>query len=128
MELFVSGDGCLLQKKFHKNCLKYVINVSNFRIPQKNHGDESYSFYWRDNKRITKEELNSSFKTYQDIIGDENPVQNEYYAQDLFQYDVFDPEKDMLIWYDDIRALSGSAGYVHIRNGYVHDSRVVVRS
>lgn len=62
--------------------------------------------------------------------GDEPPTleQMEQYAvRKLYKYDKRE-EDDVVVFYDDIGILSGSKGYVLIRDGYVHGTYITVRS
>lgn len=103
----LSEDGHLLMRMIHQSKIKRVIDVS--KIDMK--------------KKITaKQMVRASQKG-----GDDNVISDTYNVQQLYKY--VDPEEnDVVVYYDDIGALSGSTGYILLREGYVYNSVLVSRS
>jgi hypothetical protein len=61
-------------------------------------------------------------------IEDQTAMDRHYVALMCMPYRPMPDDRDMFVWYSDIGVLSGSAGYLRIRDGYVYDRRVVIRS
>jgi len=111
--LALSEDGYLLQKVIHQSTLKKIIDTSyvNFEKP------------------ISKEKmLKAADKESGERQPKEKSVVEEYYIQQFYHAYNKPREGDIICWYDDIRPLSGTAGYVLIRDGYVYSTVVLWRS
>jgi hypothetical protein len=112
-ELALSEDGYLLQKVFHSKTLKEVVDISHIDLKKsismedvKNDNDNN----WGRDRRPRK-----------------GSVTEAHCIQKLYVYR--EPrEGDIICWYDDIGALSGSAGFVLIRDGYVIGIHALWRS
>ena len=78
---------------------------------------------------VSKEELISS-NNISYSKGNISPKTENHYVTQLYKYETpqFPKPGDRVFWYWNIGALSGSAGFILIRDGYVHNSIVVVRS
>ena len=125
MNINTTPDGYCLLKSFHKDQIKFIIDTTKFNIPR---FPEFAWVYWRNNKdkEISKENM---IKSWEDFGGqDHNPIQDEYYFQDILKYDSFNDATDFYAWYNDIGCLSGSAGYIFFRGGFVHATRTIIRS
>ena len=117
-ELALSEDGYLLSKRFHSSCLKETIDISKIDFDRKRY--------------IKKEEYLAEIDRpdYERTgHGGRRPtgLAETYHIQELYKYDTPKPT-DIVCWYDDIGILSGSAGYVLIRDGYVWNTNTIWRS
>jgi len=120
-ELALSEDGYLLSKVFHSKCLKKEIDISKINFE----------------KRITREEFLKEIKhpdyvrSFEESQAGRQPKigsrEESHYIHELYTYDRPKPN-DIVCWYDDIGCLSGSAGYVLIRDGYVWNTKSIWRS
>lgn len=118
-ELALSEDGYLLSKIMSKECLKTVVDTSNMKL--------DFEIPFSKNKREDRppecDFSDSSFAGRRPTGAAE-----EWYVQELYKYLTPKKEGDIVCWYDDIRILSGSAGYILLRDGYVISTSVVWRS
>lgn len=107
-EIIVSDDGCLLSKSIPAKTLKYEIDLSKIDF----------------NNPVSKEDVanNYAFKTG----GVTDKVEN-HFITDMYKYNKV-KDGDRVFWYDNIGILSGSKGFVLIRDGYVWTTRAVWRS
>ena len=121
-ELFLSRDDYLLQKVVHSSTIKRVIDWHNFGITRE---------YCREqfNLKYTNESLSKTKDNRKQPDPDNQEVMDKYYITDLcLPYNPPPDERDIFVWYNDIRALSGTAGYLRIRDGYVYNQIAVWRS
>jgi hypothetical protein len=113
-DLRLSEDGFLLAKSLHSGCLKEEIDISKIDFDRKRY--------------ITKDEMLEENKTENyETRRPKNKVVETYHIQQLYKYDTPKPN-DIVCWYDDIGVLSGSAGYILIRDGYVSNYYALWRS
>ena len=97
----------------------FAIFTNNITHNHDNHSQQTYI----KNETIKIDEL-----TEEDIkkTFDEKMIE-EFSIRKLFEYDKV-KEGDMVLYYSDMGVLSGSSGYILIRDGYVHRRRIVWRS
>jgi len=110
----VDEDGYLLYRAFHKDCLKREIDLSQYDwLKDGRKQYDKYAYY-----RKLKED--KDWNTLSDNS-------EEYAISYLFGMSA--PEdNDKVYEYNDLRPLSGSAGYVLIRNGFVYSTHMTWRS
>lgn len=122
-EFFLSRDQHLLQKVVHKDTIQRVVDWKALGITKEYideqcklaHGPFDKEFKFTDNRVVPDP--------------DNQEAQDKYWVTDLcFPYNPGPDYRDLFVYYNDIRALSGTAGYLRIRDGYVWGQRVVVRS
>lgn len=102
MNIALSEDGYLLSKQFHSSKIIRSIDTSAMYIP------------------TTEDRIRKRFIP-------EPKSDDEKYVRDFYEYN--DPqENDVIVYYDDIEVLSGTAGYALLRDGYVWCMRCVRRS
>lgn len=102
--LNLSEDGYLLSKfRVHSSKIKEVVDLKqiDFSVPGP-----------------TLEDVKKDF---------DEKIIKEYSIRQLFEY-VKVKEGDIVLHYYDIQPLSGSEGYLLIRDGYVYNSRITRRS
>ena len=101
--LNLSQDNYLLSKEMHSSKITRIVDFKNidFSVPGP-----------------TEEDIKKTF--------DEKMIE-EFSIRKLFEYDKV-KEGDMVLYYSDMGVLSGSSGYILIRDGYVHRRRIVWRS
>lgn len=106
-----SEDGYLLQKVIPKDTITRTID-------------------WRE-LGITKEYVNEQAKLNKKDkpnLDDEKATDKYFITEMCLPYNPMPDDRDEFVYYNDIRALSGSAGYLRIRDGYVWGHKVVWRS
>ena len=118
-----SSDGYLLQKVIPKEKIQRTIDWKALGITKEYikeqcdlaHGPLDETLHFTDNR------VRPNY--------DNQEEQDRYWLADIcFPYNPCPDEKDVFVYYNDIGCLSGSAGYLRIRDGYVWGHRIVIVS
>jgi hypothetical protein len=119
----LSDDGYLLQKVVPAKKIQRTIDWKPLGITKEYineqcelaHGPFDEKFHFTDNRKIPNL--------------DSEEEMDRYYITDLcMPYNPIPDDRDEFVYYNDIGALCGDAGYLRIRDGYVWGRRIVWRS
>ena len=118
-KMFITEAGNLLQDTgVHKDDIKRIIDVSKLDITPE---------YINEQSRLRHSKFDENYKfvdarkkpKYGDTL-----AEDRYYVSDLcLPYNPMPDDRDTFVYFDNIRALSGRAGYIRIRDGYVYGIR-----
>lgn len=109
----ISEDGYILQKIVLKDTIKRIIDWKKFNIT----------------KEMIRDHISSTEKTtYPNIDTIDINQMDLYHVMNMCSPYSMPDDKDTFVYYNDIGVLSGTAGYIRIRDGYVYDRRIVWRS
>lgn len=123
VQVRVSEDGFLLQKMIHKDTLHRDIDWVKLGITKEYIDSQSkLRLSWNDPK------LDFDDKREKPDPDDEEAMDRFYVTELCLPYNPPPDERDVFAYYNDIRALSGTAGYVRIRDGFVYGMKAVRRS
>lgn len=120
-EIFLSQDNYLLQKIVSTKTLQRLIEHKKFEISER---------YCREQSNLMNTRIN---------VWDKEPIDNRkkpdpnnqdemdkfYITEMCMPYNPSPDERDIFVWYNDIKALSGTSGYLRIRDGYVYSKKVI---
>ena len=120
-ELFLSRDDFLLQKIVHSSTIKRVIDWSNFGITPE-YCREQHNLA---NTRTNVWDMTPTDKRKQPEPDNQDEMDKFYVTELCHPYGPRPGERDIFVWYNDIKALSGTAGYLRIRDGYVYNQIAV---
>ncbi len=138
---FVSKDGYLLQKVIHKDTIKEEIFVEdldfsflptrrNFSKDNPTSPDVSdfqgYADTYPEDRERTRNKRNK-FWDDNKIHGDKNK-EYAWYITEIYHPYNRPKEGDRFFWYNDIGCLSGTAGIILVRDGYISAQKAIVRS
>ena len=119
-----SENGYLLRLVVHKDTIKRVVDVSTLNITPE-YIKEQCDLKYGSTKGSIGRTLDNRERPNIDI----QEHMDRYYITDLcMPYNPPPDEHDVFVYYNDICALSGTAGYIRIRDGYVWGQSVVWRS
>jgi hypothetical protein len=123
-EIFLSRDDYLLQKIVHSSTIKRTIDWHNFGITRE-YCREQYNLA---NTRKNVCDIKPIDKRERPNPDNQDEMDKFYITELCHPYSPMPDENDIFVWYNDIGALSGSAGYLRIRDGYVYGQKIVWRS
>lgn len=107
----ISDDGYLLSKIVHSRTVTRVIDWKSLGITNKMIDEAA---------RIGKDNHPDP--------DDEESMDRAYVINLCLPYNPKPDDRDVFVYYNDIQALSGTAGYMRIRDGYVWGREIVWRS
>lgn len=112
-----SDDGHLLMQSVRKSCIERVIDWKTLGITKD---------YIREQFLLGEVKRKEALCNYEDHPSDDR---DRYFVAEMcMPYNPPPDDRDMFVWYDDTGVLSGTAGYLRIRDGYVYSRRVVIIS
>ena len=121
--MHLSEDGYLLQKVVHKETLKRIIDVESLGLTEE---------YISEQAKLSRSGLdkNARFidKRVRPNLDNEFEMDRHYISEMCGGYSLLPDDRDVFVYYNDIQCLSGTAGYMRMRDGYVYDRIVVWRS
>lgn len=117
-------DGFLVQKMMHIDCIQRSIDWQKLGITKEYIDEQSKLQYSWDQKRT----MNNIDSRKKPDIDNQEEMDRFYVTELCMPYNPPPDDKDVFVYYNDIRALSGTAGYIRFRDGYVYGTRVVWRS
>lgn len=118
----VDDEGYLLSRQFHKSAIKRVIDLVALGITPE---------YLKEQKTLSQggwsnEKCDFIDNRVKPNIDSSQEEKDRYSISDMCMWTPPD-ERDVFVYYDDIYALSGAAGYARIRDGYVYGVKIVAR-
>lgn len=121
--MHLSEDGFLLQKSVHKQTLRRVIDIESLGLTED---------YIREQSKLSRSGFDTNGKRIDKRIrpnpDNELEMDRHYISEMCGGYGRPPDDKDVFVYYNDIQCLSGTAGYMRIRDGYVYEQAVVWRS
>lgn len=118
----VSEDEYLLQKVVPRDTIKRIIDWKSLGITKAYIDKQSKRKHdWYTGKVDKEPEPNFNRDNQEEM--------DRFYVTEMcLPYNPAPDDRDVFVWYNDIRFLSGTAGYIRIRDGYVWGQMVVMRS
>lgn len=110
----VTDDGYLLAKSYNYKKITRIIDFESLGITEETV------------KKFNKDEFTKQNKFYD--LQKNQKLRDYFYITIMLKYYKFPDELDIFVYYDDIGILSGSAGYLRIRDGYVYSKQVEIVS
>lgn len=114
MDIHLSSDDFLLQKVLPAEKIKRHIDWTKLGITKESiqqSASEKYSG-WDKNQRNIDKRIKPSYESEEE--------QDKFYITELCHpYSPKPDDRDIFLFYWDIQCLSGTAGYIRIRDGYV---------
>lgn len=119
----VTEEGFLIQKMFHKDCIKRIIDWKSLGVSKEYIDEQSkLKLTWNDPK------LDFDDKRIRPDYDDQEAMDRFYVTELCLPYNPPPNDTDLFVWYDDLGPLCGSAGYIRFRDGFVYGTRVIVRA
>lgn len=119
----VSDDGYALSKVIPKSAIKRIIDWKAIGVTRELIEQQlKLKLTWNDSK------LSFDDKRIKPDIDDQQAMDLFYVTELSMPYNPEPDEKDLFVYYNDIGPLSGSAGYIRFREGYVWGTKAVFRS
>ena len=120
-EIFLSQDNYLLQKVVSSRTIQRLIDHKKFEITEE---------YCREQSNLERTQINvwdkkPIDKRIKPDPNDQDEMDKFYITEMCLPYNPPPDERDIFVWYNDIRALSGTSGYLRIRDGYVYAKKVI---
>jgi hypothetical protein len=120
----VTEDGFLIQKMMHKDCIKRIIDWKRLDISKEYINEQSKLSMVFDNETLKQHD-----KRVRPKDGTDQDAMDRFYVADLcLPYNPMPDDTDLFVWYNALAPLSGSAGYIRFRDGFVYGTRVIVRA
>ena len=119
--LYLSDDEYLLSKSVHKSSIKRIIDWKSLNITKETISEAN-------KLKHSKLDEKARFIDARKLPKNEKDMDTFYIIELCLPYNPEPDDRDIFLYYNDIRALSGTAGYLRIRDGYVWGSKVVMRS
>jgi hypothetical protein len=123
-EIFLSRDNYLLQKVVHSSTIQRAIDWHDFGIT-KEYCRKQYNLANIYDNILARRPID---KRKQPEPDNQDEMDKFYITELCHPYSPPPDENDIFVWYNDIVALSGTAGYLRIRDGYVYGQKIVWRS
>jgi hypothetical protein len=111
----ISEDGHLLMKTVPKASIRRTIDWKSLGITEADIKKQS---------NLSKVERDGIVRK----LEEQSDIDRYYIIDMLLPYNPPPDDRDEFVWYNDIGVLSGTAGYLRIRDGYVYGKRVVMMS
>ena len=119
----ISDDGYALSKVIPKTAIKRIIDWKALGVTKEYIDQQTkLKLFWNDNK------LNFADNRIIPDIDDQTAMDSFFVTELSMPYNPEPDEKDMFVYYSDLGPLSGSAGYIRFREGYVWGTKEVFRS
>lgn len=120
-EIFLSQDNYLLQKVVSSQTIQRLIDHKKFNITR-DYCTEQLKLKYTHGKTICDKDID---KRKQPDPNDQDEMDKFYITEMCLSYNPPPDDRDIFVWYNDIRALSGTSGYLRIRDGYVYAKKVI---
>lgn len=122
-DILLSDDGYLLHKTIHQDDVLGEIDLSKLDL---NSINETASLSHETFQKCKQLQETMKAKLMKGELSEKE--KHEYYINKMCSGYNSRQEGDRFFWYNDMRGLAGSAGYLQIRDGYVIDQLRVMMS